>query len=635
MEFVLNLDKHWDKHRSLDQNMNDLKRKLENLNSLMEDAESRMRAQLQPRKKLKKEVQLWLGNVERINDEVQNLEQGVQESCVVLLGFQAKLVLKKIQEVEELLQQGKFQDGSVVDEPQCIGQALSTTTLVGESAKVYMQMIWQSLMDGEIQKIGVCGMGGVGKTALMKVINNQLLKQTNKFDVVIWVTVSKEMSSVKLQKDIARKLNVTLSEDEDEKTRAGMLSDLLAQKGRFVIILDDVWEKFSLERVGIPETSKGSKLLLTTRSFDVCRCMGCRVINMKPLAEEDAWDLFLKRVGSDILNYPDLKPFIKSVAKHCAGLPLAIITIASSMKGIYDLYEWRNAHKELTSCVKSVNGFESEIFHQLQFSYNHLKDPKLQHCFLSCALYPEDCETPEVDLISLWIAEGLVEEMGTRQAELDRGRSMLNRLINSCLLETVQIDSVRCLKMHDLVRDMALCITSVRPRFLVKASLGLTKLPDAQEWSEDLEKVSLMENYMLQISSEIMPPKCPILTTLLLSDCAIDSIPESFFQKMPQLKILDLSWNPIEELPSSISKLQNLTRLLLHNCACLEEVPSLSKLGALKELDLEAIDIKAVPSGMEKLINLKYLNLKWIQNLEEIPTGILSNLSCLQCLLIG
>ncbi|XVF78279.1 hypothetical protein PTKIN_Ptkin14bG0119000 [Pterospermum kingtungense] len=430
-------------------------------------------------------------------------------------------------------------------------------------------------------------MGGVGKTTLMKVINNQLLKETNKFDVLIWVTVSKEMSIVKLQKDIARKLNVTLSEDEDEITRAGMLSDLLVQKGRFVIILDDVWEKFSLERVGIPETSKGSKLLLTTRSLDVCRCMGCRVINMKPLAEEDAWDLFLKRVGSDILNYPDLKPFF------------------------------------------------NEIFHQLQFSYNHLKDPKLQRCFLSCALYPEDCETPEVDLISLCIAEGLVEEMGTRQAELDRGRSMLNRLINSCLLETVQIDSVRCLKMHDLVRDMALRITSVRPRFLIKASLGLTKLPDAQEWSEDLEKVSSIENYMLQISSEIMPPKCPILATLLLSDCAIDSIPECFFQKMPQLKILDLSWNPIEELPSSISKLQNLTRLLLHNCACLEEVPSLSKLGALKELDLEATDIKAVPSGMEKLINLKYLNLKWIQNLEEIPTGILSNLSCLQCLLVG
>ncbi|XVF78278.1 hypothetical protein PTKIN_Ptkin14bG0118900 [Pterospermum kingtungense] len=133
MEFVLNkLDKHWDRHRSLDQNMNDLKGKLENLNSLMEDAESRMRAELQPRKKLKKEVQLWLGNVERINDEVQNLKQRVRESSVILLGFQAELVLKKIQKVDELLQKGKFQDGLVVDEPQWIGQALSTTTLVGK-----------------------------------------------------------------------------------------------------------------------------------------------------------------------------------------------------------------------------------------------------------------------------------------------------------------------------------------------------------------------------------------------------------------------------------------------------------------------------------------------------------------------
>lgn len=43
--------------------MNELKRKYEELNSRKNDVESKMKAELQPRKKLKKEVVLWLANV--------------------------------------------------------------------------------------------------------------------------------------------------------------------------------------------------------------------------------------------------------------------------------------------------------------------------------------------------------------------------------------------------------------------------------------------------------------------------------------------------------------------------------------------------------------------------------------------
>ncbi|MBA0771069.1 hypothetical protein Gotri_019595 [Gossypium trilobum] len=224
--------------------------------------------------------------------------------------------------------------------------------------------------------------------------------------------------------------------------------------------------------------------------------------------------------------------------------------------------------------------------------------------------------------------------MDSRQAEFDRGHAIMNKLLRNCLLEVFHgSDNERSIRMHDLVRDMALHITRAKPLFLVKADMGLREPPKVQEWSEDLEKVSLMWNGELEdlYPLEMSPPKCPMLTTLLLPGCGIKSIPEGFFNHMDGLKILKLSLNPIKSLPNSISNLKNLTALLLAYCDHLEYVPSLSKLRVLKELDLRATKIREVPHGMQNLLSLKYLDLKHSIVLE-IPNGILSKLSCLQIL---
>ena len=41
--------------------------------------------------------------------------------------------------------------------------------------------------------IGLYGTGGVGKTTLMKKVNNEFLKTSDQFDVVIWVSFSKQV----------------------------------------------------------------------------------------------------------------------------------------------------------------------------------------------------------------------------------------------------------------------------------------------------------------------------------------------------------------------------------------------------------------------------------------------------------
>ncbi|KAK1570883.1 hypothetical protein Q3G72_008548 [Acer saccharum] len=240
--------------------------------------------------------------------------------------------------------------------------------------------------------------------------------------------------------------------------------------------------------------------------------------------------------------------------------------------------------------------------------------------------------TAKKDMDEIWgyLMEGLVDEIGNLQAIEHRARIIINRLVNNCLLlDSIDNEGISCVKLHDVVRDMIIkYITNKSPRFMVKAGMKLDELPSGKKWKENLDKVSLMNNYVREIPSSLSP-NCQILSTLFLQGNPLESIPESFFSHMHGLKILNLSGTEIESLPNSISECTNLTALLLQKCRRLKHVPSLARLGALQKLDLGVTKIYEVPAGMEMLANLTSLDLLFT-GLHMIPGGILPKLRRLQ-----
>ncbi|GFZ04801.1 hypothetical protein Acr_17g0003730 [Actinidia rufa] len=147
---------------------------------------------------------------------------------------------------------------------------------------------------------------------------------------------------------------------------------------------------------------------------------------------------------------------------------------------------------------------------------------------------------------------------------------MLNTLLRSCFLESCKNDGGRCVKMHDLMMDMALKITKAgHSQYMVKASVGLKDIPAEWEWTEDLDKVSLMGNWIKKIARG-RSPRCPRLSTLLLNENCLRKIADSFFEHMHALHVLDLSENRVlEKLRNSISDLENLTALKFKGCKSL------------------------------------------------------------------
>ncbi|KAL5836370.1 hypothetical protein ACOSQ4_015867 [Xanthoceras sorbifolium] len=149
------------------------------------------------RKEYKQNLKKRLEELKNQKDKIETrLKTFKNEKCLSLV-YQAKIIQKKIQQVEEYLQKDA-------------GTILPTIPLVGETTtKKNMEEVWRHLMDNEIKNVGIFGMSGVGTKWNYECIETKPFGYQNK---KIW---------------------------------AGMLLSMLKGK-RFVLILDDIWEALEL-----------------------------------------------------------------------------------------------------------------------------------------------------------------------------------------------------------------------------------------------------------------------------------------------------------------------------------------------------------------------------------------------------
>ncbi|XP_052300763.1 probable disease resistance protein At5g63020 isoform X10 [Citrus sinensis] len=528
-----------------------------------------------------------------------------------------KQVAKKLQDVKTLIAEGVFEAVATEVVPERAPEPVADKrpiepTIVGLQSQ--LEQVWRCLVEESVGIIGLYGMGGVGKTTLLTRINNKFLESQNNFDCVIWVVVSKDLRLEKIQEDIGKKIG--LSDDSwKNKSFEEKAVDILPRLGekRFVLLLDDLWERVDLTEVGVPLPSAQnttSKVVFTTRSIGVCGSMRARPVKVACLSEKQAWELFRENVGEETLESDhEIVELAQTVAKECGGLPLALITIGRAMAFKKTAEEWSHAIDVLRTSASEFAGLGEKVYRLLKFSYDSLQNETIRSCFLYCCLYPEDYGILKWDLIDCWIGEGFLGESDRIGAE-NRGYDIVGTLVRACLLEAVEDGEV---KMHDVIRDMAIWITceieKEKRNFLVRAGAGLKEAPDVKGW-ENVRRLSLMQN-QIETVSEV--PTCPHLLTLFLDfNQELEMIADGFFQLMPSLKVLKMS-----------------------NCGQrrLKLPVGMSVLGSsLELLDISCTGITELPEELKKLVNLKCLNLRWTGALIRIPRQLISKFSRLRVL---
>lgn len=125
--------------------------------------------------------------------------------------------------------------------------------------------------------------------------------------------------------------------EESEEGRAQRLWLSLKDKKHILIIVDDIWGEFNLENIGIclDNDCKGRwKVIVTTRRQEICNLMDCqKKIHLGLLSTYESWTLFEKHANIDHAFSKSLNDVPWELCKECNGLPIAIIAIASSLKG--------------------------------------------------------------------------------------------------------------------------------------------------------------------------------------------------------------------------------------------------------------------------------------------------------------
>ncbi|KAJ8628040.1 hypothetical protein MRB53_021347 [Persea americana] len=609
------------------------------LKALCEDTESEGREASRGRKRLTNQAQTWLDQARTILAETNSIKLQFDQRRTFCNGCfpdlrsdytLGKRAFKKLKDIPRFIKERSGIQLVTMSSPPRVME-VDVPTVGQSSAQQNLDKIWDLLHDKHTSVICIYGMGGIGKTTLMKATNNKL-EATSEFNYVIWVTVSKELNLERVQEEIMDRLQLNFSEHDSYSTRSMQLRRYLTDK-RYMLILDDLWNSINLSEIGIPTNKEnGSKIAITTRLFEVCNDMKADArIRVSPLPEAEAWDLFAANVGKEVVHQPHIKDVANDVVMECGGLPLAIMVVAKAMQGEKKKELWEDALRALRALVPEIRGMEPQVFRPLKLSYDDLRDEKVKMCFLYCSLFPEDYEISVKQLIRWWMMEGFIDNVNNLVDASNKGHRIIEELKRRCLLEEGIRDDGARVKMHDVIRNLALYIASPScnegPKFLVNAKVGLNEPPPEGTWRE-FERISLMMNDITELPIE---PECPDLSSLILKgNRRITAVPHSFFELMPALQVLDLSYTSITSLSVSSSSLLNLQALILTGCRRLTEVPFLGQLKELQFLDIKSSGIRRLPEEMQNLVKLKKLNMSGLFNLRTIPSNVMSGLSSLE-----
>ncbi|XP_062081091.1 probable disease resistance protein At4g27220 [Humulus lupulus] len=603
-------------------NVDYLKTRMQELKNARDRLQHRVEEAKNNCQEIEADVQSWLSSVDRIFEEAEtflNHEGHAKAVCScgslphLLTQHQLSRKAKKMSfDVCAIFKNSSFDTISyhpLMESSFAITKGYETF----DSRREILEGIMAAVRDANRSRIGLYGMGGIGKTMLAKEIAKQAEK-VELFSKVVMTTISQTPNMKEIQQDIAEKLQLSFGQTQSMDVRADLLRTRLKQENKILLILDDIWKELDLEAIGIHDECK---MLLTFRYRDVLHnFMGIAESNIffiNVINSREAISLFKKIIG-DIVETPDFNSLAYLIVGECAGLPIAIAAVAHALKGKV-LSTWEDALEHLRSSnFRDIDGVDMKVYSCIRMSYDFLgSHEEVKSLLLLCALHKEDQEIGVEDLVRYSVGWRLLQGINTIKKARNRVNSLVDKLKSHCLL--LDGENENYVKMHDVIRDVCIVIAS-----------------------EDKHRMSNIKSVDDFASHEGY--KAAKAISLLEYD-DFGKLPENwnvqgqknFFEQTRELEALGMEGACIKSLPTSFHSLQNLQTLCL-SYTNLQDVSIIGDLKNLKVLDLSYSSIKRLPKEIGELCHLQLLDLQNCRHLKVIEPNVISNLRRLEELYI-
>nr|GLL25825.1 NBS-NBS-LRR type disease resistance protein [Ipomoea trifida] len=473
--------------------------------------------------------------------------------------------------------------------------------LVGfEDSKQSLIKLLVGAVDDDLRVHSVVGMGGLGKTTLVKKAYDDA-QVTKHFQRRVWVTVSETFKIEELLKDVIKKLGNTPNGDSaDELIQS--VRDILSEQ-RYIIVFDDVWS-FDVWRdikYAFTRQKFGSRVVITTRNSEIgrnaCHETQGDVYELKHLSEKDSWELFCKKTFLSDSCPPHLVNIAEDIVNKCGGLPLAIVVIAGILatKG-EDIAEWKIFQLKTDDRMKNMENLLSMSYYDLPYY--------LKYCFLYFSIFPEDAIIEKNRVIKLWIAEGFVKE-NDQQVKEEVAEAYLNELIHRNLIQIAKkshAGKIIGLRVHDILREIILSKA-------LEQNFALILTGQNKEWSDNKCRRLIIHGFDDDILKSTSS-KSHIRSLQLYNDeVPLVSLSKllSFDYYIP-LKVLDLrGTRHLNKIPEEVFKLFHLKYLSLRGTGLRNVSKSIGHLQNLEILDLKYTNVFELPVEIGKLHKLRHL----------------------------
>ncbi|KAG8049109.1 hypothetical protein GUJ93_ZPchr0009g2468 [Zizania palustris] len=467
--------------------------------------------------------------------------------------------------------------------------------VVGSGVKVGKEKVKEMVMSGGggCQAVGICGMGGSGKTTLAMEIFKDHKVRAYFSDRVFFETVSQSANLDTIKMKLWEQISGNIVLGAYNQIPEWQLKLGPRDRGPVLVILDDVWSLSQLEALIFK--FPGCKTLVVSRfKFP---SLVTRTYEMELLDEEAAFSVFC-RAAFDQESVPQTadKKLVRQVAAECRGLPLALKVIGASLRGLPPKI-WLSAKNRLSRGEAISDSHEIKLLERMATSIECLSG-KVRECFLDLGCFPEDKKIPLDVLINIWMEIHDIDEPEAFAILVELSNKNLLTLVNDAQNKAGDLYSSYhdfSVTQHDVLRDLALHMSG-RDALNNRRRLVMPRREESlpRDWQRN--KDTPFEAQIVSIHTGEMKES------------------DWFQMSFPKAEVLILNFaSAVYCLPPFIATMHNLKALVMINygtvSATFDNLSAFTMLNDLRSLWLEKITLPPLPETTIPLKNLRKISL--------------------------